>query len=206
VTRRIGFALVAVVAVAGAAVAALALRGQDDTSKAHESRPAAVVPGAVLAAAAGRWSGPVDGTAGDLAWRVASTDVRVAVRDGDGWRTVLRANDAGDRFAVVRARAVDLTGDGVAEVVFGFRDRGSASILEIDVVQAPGDVVFHQEADKGVAVTRRGELDLYAAQFGPDDPNCCPSSYRRSVVRFTGGAWRAASDRVAPDAVPPGQL
>jgi hypothetical protein len=165
----------------------------------------------------GPWStecGTVTAGGVDLAWMVAEHDGTDELRAylfrrlvGNQWTIALSAVDEARDFAGVVVRAADVSGDGQPEVVYGFRHQGTGQILELDVVEAPGRVVVHRELDKGTAVAAEGRLEDWTAQFGPDDPNCCPSSFLYSVIRFDGSAWRVVEKRqVAPDQQPPGDF
>ena len=156
-------------------------------------------------------------TAGDqqLAWMVARHPGTGAIRSyvfrrlvGNQWTVALAAADEeGVDLADVRVRVEDVSGDGRPDLVFGFRHQGTGQILEVDVVEAPGSVTLHRELDKGTAQVRPGELQDWAAQFGPDDANCCPSSFLHTVIRFQAGAWRAVGQQqVDPNSQPAGDL
>jgi hypothetical protein len=127
---------------------------------------------------------------GETAWIGEPRRAAILRRDGDRWQPVLEALDPGTRrFASIRAHTIDLDGDGVDEVVFGFRARqGSAGILQLDVVSAEG-VVLHRDLDKGSASVGNGELETWEARFGPEDPNCCPSTFVHAVVGYRDGEW-----------------
>ena len=186
-TRRTLLLLAGGVAVAIAVVAALVLLADDDDEEAgppEAPRPAEAVTGSVLRPATGGAVGPVDGESGDLSWRAGEGEL-VVMRDD---RTILRADDAA-RFRDVAVRATDVDGDGAEELVALFRGAGSAGLLELDVVSAEGDVVFHHEADKGVARVGPTVVEVFAARFAGDDPNCCPSAYERRVVEAREGVW-----------------
>lgn len=106
-------------------------------------------------------------------------------------------------YVGVELAVADVSGDGNDDAVFLFRQGGSGGILAVDVVEAPGEVTLHLDVEKGQLRAGDGRIDAYSALFGPDDPNCCPSSYRHDVVRRLGGAWRVvSSDEVPPTALP----
>ncbi|MGH2685621.1 MAG: hypothetical protein ACRDJP_09165, partial [Actinomycetota bacterium] len=151
----------------------------------------------------------------DLAWMVAEHQATGALRTyvfrrlvGQQWTVALSA-EYPDRIEIAGAgvSTEDVSGDGQPDMIFGFRHQGTGQILELDVVEAPGQVVLHRELDKGTASVRPGQLDDWSAQFDADDPNCCPSSFLHSTIRFTDGAWRAvAQEQVDPDQQPPGDF
>jgi len=151
----------------------------------------------------------------DLAWMVAEHRATGELRAyvfrrlvGRQWTVALRAEDADPiEVAGIVVRTEDVSGDGQPEIVFGFRHQGTGQILEVDVVEAPGQVVLHRGLDKGTAAVRPGQIDDWAAQFDADDPNCCPSMFLHSTIRFIDGAWRVAEQQqVDPDQQPPGDF
>ena len=185
-------------------VALVVLAGDDDQEPASPDppRPAEAVTGSVLRPATGGGGGPVDGAAGSLSWRAGEGEL-VVLRDD---RTILRADDPA-RFREVAVRPIDVDGDGAEELVALFRGAGSAGLLEVDVVSADGDVVLHHEADKGVARVGPTVVEVFAARFAADDPNCCPSAYERRVVESREGVWLVRTTGEVPaDEVPASDL
>jgi hypothetical protein len=135
------------------------------------------------------------------------------VPDAGGWVEWLRAEDPnGDRWSEVNVLAADLTADGVAELVVGFRGADERQTLEYDIVgygEAGIPVVLaHPEpAARGVVVVGAGQLQEFAAQFPNDEPACCPPSYVRRTIAYEDGFFRVlAADEVTPPAVPISQV
>lgn len=124
------------------------------------------------------------------------------------WEVVLEVrDDAGDRFADINARVIDLSGDGAVDVAFGFRSTGTAMVLSVDVVEGPGTVSVHAEGYKGSARISTGQLDIWNAIIGPGEANCCPSKVEHSTIRKQGGTWRVVAKKdEKPGEVPPSQL
>ena len=196
-------ALAAVAAIAVAVLAYVLLAGDDDPDAMPDAQPRPAPPSVVAGSVMQPTSGaPVtfdaDACRGScaavddgVAWEIKGASALVLRRDGEAWRPILEAGDVGDqRFQSIKARQADLTGDGRAEVVFGFRARGSGGILQVDVVSSDGDVVLHRDLDKGEATVDGNALATWEARFLPEDPNCCPSGYVHTVIRFEGGHWR----------------
>jgi hypothetical protein len=119
---------------------------------------------------------------------------------GQQWTLALRASDdTGDQLAAVRARVEDLSGDGAAEIAFGFTRVGASAVLAVDVVEGPGTVVVHRELPRGVARVSSGQLDMWRRTD--------PTHYAHEVIQVRDGAWRiVASATVAASDVPPSQL
>jgi hypothetical protein len=123
-------------------------------------------------------------------------------------RVVLEAFDnGGTRFSGVQAKVDTVEGGGFEDIVFGFRNQGTAQILSVDLVQGRGEVTVHQDLYRGVARTAPGRLDAWSAVLAASDPNCCPSSYEHETISYSDGGWRVVvAETVAPNAVPPSQL
>jgi hypothetical protein len=133
-----------------------------------------------------------------------------APKSGSGstavWQSVLEAGDeAGTRWSSVVARGVDLSGDGPAEIAFGFRQAGTG-ILDFDVVEGPGVVVAHRGLVKGSARVSPGQLDTWARAAGSSSSGA-GAMYEHDVVRWQDGAWRVVlRSLVAAADVPPSQF
>jgi hypothetical protein len=135
------------------------------------------------------------------------------VPDAAGWVEWLQAADpTGERWSDVNVLAADLTGDGVQELVVGFRGVGDLLRLEYDIVgygqDAVPEVLAHPDAaDRGSVVISGGVILEYSAQYPGGEPACCPPSYLLQTIAFEDGFFRvAASDTVPPTAVPLSQL
>ena len=116
------------------------------------------------------------------------------------WSLVLRAGDeTGDQLASIRARVEDLSGDGPAEIAFGFTRVGASAVLAVDVVEGPGNVVVHRELPRGVARVSSGQLDTWRRTD--------TTHYSHEVIQFRSGAWRIVASATVPASdVPPSQL
>lgn len=107
----------------------------------------------------------------------------------------------------VQAFPADIGGPPGPEIVVGYRLSGTGGQLHVDVVGGDGSVLFHRELDQGRVDTAGGVYRDWAAEFGPDDPNCCPSVYTSETVDFVGGQWRVGHHtQVPPDQAPKGQF
>jgi hypothetical protein len=176
---------------------------------------------ASLADKGGSWEvecGGLDSNGEDLIWLVQQRNGGGELRaylfrhlgPTDRWVVELAAGDAEGRFSDAVVGVQDASGDGEPEIAYGFRNQGTGQILDLDLVEVGEDrsrVAVHRTLDHGSATVRPGRLDDWAAQFEPGDPNCCPSSYLHSVVRFfdADGTWRIVrQDEV--DAAPRGDF
>jgi hypothetical protein len=149
-------------------------------------------------------------TAGTTAFEVR---IFTYVPDAGGWVEWLRAADpAGERWSDVSVVAADLTADGLAELLVGFRGRDERTTLEYDIVGYTQDrlpqVLAHPEPSaRGSIVVAGGQIQEYAAQYPNDEPACCPPSFLRRTIAFDQGFFREiASESVLPNTVPASQL
>jgi hypothetical protein len=135
------------------------------------------------------------------------------VPDAGGWVEWLQASDpVGERWTDVNVVPADLTGDGVQELLVGFRGTDELSTLEYDIVgygqQAVPQVLAHPDASPlGAVVVSAGQIQEFAAQFPNGEPPCCPPQFLRSTIAFEEGFFRVTSSApVLPNAVPASQL
>jgi hypothetical protein len=135
------------------------------------------------------------------------------VSDAGGWVEWLQASDpSGDRWSDVNVLPADLTGDGVPELLFGFREVDERLTLEYDIVGydqngIPQVVAHPNDAARGSVVVAGGEILEYAAQYPNAEPACCPPSFLRRTIAFEQGFFRViATETVLPNAVPASQL
>lgn len=149
---------------------------------------------------------------------VAGTTSHIArvfsfVADAGGWVEWLQAADpTGERWTDVNVLPADLTGDGVPELLVGFRGADERATLEYDVVGYGQDnlpvVLAHPDpVARGVVVVAGGGIEEFGAQYPNDEPACCPPSYLRRTITYAAGFFRvASSETVLPNAVPASQL
>ena len=130
-----------------------------------------------------------------------------------GWVEWLLAEDPeGGRWQGVEVAARDLTGDGVAELVVGFRGPGDQLLLSVDVVSysdvgIPEVLTHPDDADRGSLVFSDPGFDLYAARYPSGEPACCPPVFARSSIAYVDGFLRVTeSADIVPSAVPPSEL
>jgi hypothetical protein len=159
-----------------------------------------------------------------VVWVVESSPTATAARsrtvrvftyvpDETGWVEWLGASDpGGERWIDVNVLEQDLTGDGVPELLFGYRGPGDEATLDVDIVSytdvgLPRVVAHPETAARGSATLGGGTLELYAAQYPGDEPACCPPVYVRSTIVFDQGSFRiTATEDVPPTTVPASQL
>jgi hypothetical protein len=141
------------------------------------------------------------------------TRVLTFVPDSGGWVEWLQADDAtGERWSDVNVLPADLTSDGVAELLVGFRGVDERQTLEYDIVgydeAGLPEVLAHPEpAARGAVVVSSGQVQEYGAQYPNDEPACCPPSYLLRTIAFEDAFFRVtATEAVAPNLIPASQL
>ena len=129
------------------------------------------------------------------------------------WEEVLRAEDPDARkWTGIGVAPADLSGDGLAELVVGFRYQGSGNDLGLEVIadrrgNALPRVELRLDASKGSVVVHDGVLEVYGAEFPGHAPNCCPPYFQRYRVLYEGGDFVVEkAGKVPPDRVPPSML
>jgi hypothetical protein len=135
------------------------------------------------------------------------------VPDAGGWVEWLLAEDpTGERWSDVNVLTADLTGDGVSELLVGFRGVGGALRLDFDIVgygqDAVPEVLAHPDAaGRGSVVISGGAILEYSARYPGGEPACCPPSFLLQTIVFEDGFFRVVgAETVVPTAVPPSQL
>lgn len=135
------------------------------------------------------------------------------VPDAGGWVEWLQAADpTGERWTDVNVLTMDVTADGLPELLIGYRGTDEATTLEVDIVGYGQDrlplVLAHPDASaRGVVVVAGGQIQEYAAQYPNDEPACCPPSYLRRTIAFDEGFFReVGSETVPSNTVPASQL
>ena len=152
-------------------------------------------------AAAGAFTALVeraDGSGALIAW---------VFEDAGGVETPVLSAVGQDEWATVTTGTVDLDDDGGDELLFGFRTMGTGDYLSIDIVSGGAVVAHVAELAQGSAQFVAGRLDTWSAVYGPDDPNCCPSSILHQSIEYSGNGYRVvAAESLPPDAGQPSQL
>lgn len=97
-------------------------------------------------------------------------------------------------WSAVTLRATDIDGGPNEELVSGIRYVGTGDFLDVDVIDVIGanpQVVGHVDGiDKAVAYTEdNAGVRIWDAEFGPEDPGCCPSSYTSYLLESGVGGW-----------------
>ena len=88
-------------------------------------------------------------------------------------------------------RCGDVTGDGVTDAVFTIASGGTAGDIRFGVVKGTsGKVVLIKPGYKvGIARHDSRSFDILQPHYGPNDPNCCPTSFREQRYTWTGSRF-----------------
>jgi len=119
------------------------------------------------------------------------------------WRAVYAFTDPARKGVFgIRVDTGDLTGDAIPDIL-SFEDVGGSGACGTYrvIASAVGDAseIFRREAcDTQIAIAS-GDLRIREAVFRPDDPHCCPSAFRGSVLRWNGTSWDEISSEVVPN-------
>ena len=118
------------------------------------------------------------------------------------WRAVYAFTDLPRRGVFgIRVDTGDVTGDRTSDLL-SFEDVGGSGACGTYRVIATtaGDAseIFRRDTcDTEIAISR-GDLRVREAVYRPDDPHCCPSAFRTTVLRWNGASWEETSSEVVP--------
>jgi hypothetical protein len=130
---------------------------------------------------AAAWSIEPDGSGADVLLRDAGSDVIYSV--------ALRSLSSPSRSP----RLIDATGDGVNDLVFGWRD--SSGTLGIDIVELRGDsaaVTLHLSLVDGRATVGDGQIDAWSGVRA--DGEATASSWDHLTYTKVDGRWKVKSN------------
>ena len=117
------------------------------------------------------------------------------------WRAVYAFTDLPARGVFgIRMDQGDLTGDGIADLLTFEDVGGSGACGTYRVVSSTdGDAteIFRRSVCDTEIQIAGGDLRIREAVFEPDDPHCCPSAFRTTVLRWSGSDWEEISSEVS---------
>jgi hypothetical protein len=160
-----------------------------------------------------QWStrcGLAHAAGGDLMWAVERRPIAggsawhiYALRHLQGYQWLVAlavADETGQQqWTAVHGAAVDVTGDGSQDLVFGFHYPEPGASLVVDVVSGAGRVNLHRWYLEGAVQLNPGQLDGYGA--GPGGVG-----YGHEVLRYLSGAWRIVGSTPTPPVIPPSSV
>jgi hypothetical protein len=106
----------------------------------------------------------------------------------------LTPQDVDNGTGVDLVRCGDVTGDGRADAVFTVFSGGTAGDTRFGVVRAgseDGLVLYKQAYKVGIARVNSRAFEILQPHYAGDDPNCCPSSFRKTRYSWTGSRFKA---------------
>ena len=154
-------------------------------------------------------SGPVPNDEIALAWLEEgpperSTGLIVWQRfEDESWHAVYAFTDPPRKGVLgIRLDTGDLTRDAFADVLSLEDVGGSGACGTYRVIAAGVDdatEIFRRDTcDTQIAIAGL-DLRIREAIFRVDDPHCCPSAFRESVLRWNGASWDEISSEVIPN-------
>jgi hypothetical protein len=94
----------------------------------------------------------------------------------------------------------DLTGDEISDLLTFENVGGSGACGTYRVIAAvdgdAAEILRRSVCDTQIQIAG-GDLRVREAVFEPDDPHCCPSAFRTTVLRWNGSHWRTVSEEVS---------
>ena len=117
------------------------------------------------------------------------------------WHAVYAFTDPKGRGVLgVRIDQGDLTRDAIPDLLT-FEDVGGSGACGTYRVIAAGDgdaaeILRRSVCDTQIQIAGR-DLRVREAVFEPDDPHCCPSAFRTTVLRWNGTDWKAVTEEVS---------
>jgi len=119
--------------------------------------------------------------------------------EDDPWRARLGFRDPPNAGVLgIQVETADVTGDGEADAI-SFENVGGSgtcgtwrviALSPDEDVQTYGRDLCDATVD---ASTEPLGIRVTESVFGPDDPHCCPSATRATILRWTGSRWRVVS-------------
>jgi len=129
-----------------------------------------------------------------------SVRISTFVPDEGGWVQWLEASDpAGERWSEVNVLAADLTSDGVAELLVGFRSVGEAQTLDYDIVGYSESVVpevlaYPEPTTRGSVIVSAGTIQEYGRSTRTTSRCAAPATYLRRTIAFEDSNRRRLGD------------
>jgi hypothetical protein len=89
-------------------------------------------------------------------------------------------------------RCGDVTGDGVADAVLTIASGGTAGDIRFGVLEGTDGAVLLFKPGYKVGIARHDSrsFDILEPHYGPNDPNCCPRSFREQRYTWTGSRFK----------------
>ena len=122
----------------------------------------------------------------------------------NNWAPALRSLEAvagvWESFVIVTGNIDSGAND---ELVSGIRVAGSGGYLSIDIVDIrsgnPRTMAVYNEIAQGSAVLLPSNgVEIWEAQYGGSDPECCPSNFLRHHLTATSGDWFVSAGPTVP--------
>jgi hypothetical protein len=146
--------------------------------------------------------------ADERVWKVRLWVRSETMPDG-GWQVarMLPEGPGAPSYAQAGVTTADLTGDGLPELLVGYRSGGTGQFESYDVLTSrpgrPLRVAFHREGLHKGSVTVEG-TDVVDYSADESAPECCPERTTRTVIGSQNGTFRIVRQEELPiDQQPP---
>jgi hypothetical protein len=118
------------------------------------------------------------------------------------WRAVYAFTDPPRKGVFgIRVDTGDVTGDRTSDLL-SFEDVGGSGACGtyrvIATTEGDASEIFRRDTCDTEIGFSRGDLRIREAVYRPDDPHCCPSAFRTTVLRWNGVSWEETSSEVVP--------
>jgi hypothetical protein len=146
-----------------------------------------------------------------VAWSRPSSDPFAVAR---GYAAFRREAELGQWWVVYRreiarragvlgvtAITADVTGDGAEDALVLEETGGTGACGTYRVIDLQaGEAIFERSVcDTRIDPSSRPRgLSIRTAVYGPDDPHCCPSAFRTTVLVYEDGSWSRGSVSTEP--------
>jgi hypothetical protein len=118
------------------------------------------------------------------------------------WRAVYAFTDPPRKGVFgIRVDNGDVTGDRISDLL-SFEDVGGSGacgtyrVIATTVGDA-SEILRRDTCDTEIAISG-GDLRVREALYRPNDPHCCPSAFRTTILRWNGASWEETSSEVVP--------
>jgi hypothetical protein len=117
------------------------------------------------------------------------------------WTVILASGSQAEPWNEIRVKTADVSGDGAADIGFGFR-RSGTNVLAVDLVEGPGRVVVHDNLIDGVVRVQLLRLETWERVRPGANP------FVHATIRFDAGAYRRQgnNEQVPAGSVPNSDL
>lgn len=112
----------------------------------------------------------------------------------------LTPDDVRNGEVVDLIRCGDVTADGIRDAVFTVASGGTAGDTRFGVLRGsktgrPRLILYKHGYKVGIDRRTSRAFEVLQPHYGPNDPNCCPSSFRQTRYTWTGTTFKAGKPK-----------